>query len=131
MAFLTFRVANQWYGVDVDDVIEVMHFVALDELPLSEPDILGLMTLRDKVITVLDLRHRFGAADVTLSLDTPIIALQTDKHILGIVVDDVDDVEYITTFSEYTGAPSETSRYIKQVAHLEERLIMLLDVNKL
>lgn len=128
MAYLTFRVGDQWYGVDVDNVIEVMHFVALDELPLAEPDILGLMTLRDKVITVLDLRRRFGVPDTTHHLYTPIIALRTDKCILGLVVDDVDDVQYIDEFAEYTGS---NGAYIEQVARLSERLVMLLDVNQL
>lgn len=128
MAYLTFRVAEQWYGIPVEHVTEVMHFIALDELPLAEPDILGLMTLRDRVITVLDLRRRFGAADTSLHIDTPIIAVQTDQRALGIVVDDVDDVEYISEFAEYD---EERASCVSKVTHLSNRLILLLDINRL
>lgn len=87
--YLVFRVGSEWYGVSVDEVIEVLHMVALNEIP--DPDILGVMTLRDRVINVVDLRRRFNLPEV-FKLDTPILVVHTAQGGIGLVVDEADDV---------------------------------------
>ena len=123
--YLSFRVGHQWYGVKLQEVIEVLHFVALTELPSTSPDVLGLLTLRDQVIRVIDLRQRFGLADAPLKLDTPIIALHNGDISIGIVVDDVDDVEIIPELADYEG---DESPYIQAVANLATKLLLVLDI---
>jgi purine-binding chemotaxis protein CheW len=127
-SFLSFRVGPEWYGVDVDYIMEVLHMVALTELPGTAPDVLGLLTLRDSVMPVVDLRLRFKLPDTSLRLDTPIIAMRTAKGALGIVVDDVDDVEIISGIMDYQG---DETRYIKGVIRQDDKLILLLDVDEL
>jgi purine-binding chemotaxis protein CheW len=121
-------VGAQWYGVDVDTVIEVLHFVALTELPGASSDVLGLLTLRDRVMNVVDLRLRFAVPDAALSLQTPIVALETGKGPLGIVADEVDDVVDLPELADYegTGAP-----YIAGAATLADQLLLLLDTERL
>ena len=60
MQYLCCRVGTEWYGVEVSRVIEVLHFAALHEVPGAKPDVLGLLTLRDLIMPVIDLRLRFG-----------------------------------------------------------------------
>jgi purine-binding chemotaxis protein CheW len=93
--YLVFRVGRGWYGIDVDSVIEVLHLVALNEIPGDE--VLGVMTLRDRAIKVFDLRRRFGLPDPQFSLTTPIIAVNTPHEIFGLVVDEADDVMQIVS----------------------------------
>lgn len=121
---LTFRIGHEWYGVAVDSVIEVIHLVGLTDLPGTSQDILGLLTLRDSIMPVVDMRLRLGYGDASLRLDTPIIAIQTAHGALGMVVDDVDDVVTIREISDYENAESP---YVNAVARLGDRLMLLLD----
>lgn len=150
--YLSFRVGQQWYGVDVSNVIEVLHMVALTELPAAAPDVLGLMIVREAVMPVIDLRRRFGLGQPALRLDTPIIALRTgglrpageraaangnarqhngaSDRPLGLVVDEVDDVEYVAT--EHLAVYHDTdSPYVTHVARLPDRLLLVLDTSLL
>ncbi len=125
---LSFRVGRQWYGIDVNRVIEVLHMVALTELPGTTPDVLGVMTLRDMVIPVVDLRLRFQLPEAQFRLETPIIAIRTTDGAIGIVVDDVDDVELITDMADYRG---NESRYVEGVVNLPDKLLLLFDIEQL
>ncbi len=95
--YLSFRVGTEWYGIDVDSVLEVLHFVALTELPAASSDIVGLLTARDRIMPVIDLRLRFGLPNPNYRLDTPIIAVHTASGPVGLVVDDTENVENIMT----------------------------------
>ena len=125
---LTFRIGKQWYGIEVHKVIEVLQLVALDELPMAPPDVLGLMTLRDQVIPVVDLRRRFGETNVSFTLQTPIIAFKTDKGMAGVVVDDVDTVIPVEEEADFE---DQHAPYIKAIARMKDHLLMILDTASL
>lgn len=125
---LLFRVGGQWYGVELGKVIEVLYFVGLSELPSAPPDVLGMLTLRDMVFPVVDLRRRFGLPDSSLTLDTPIIALNINGERVGWAVDEADNVIVIP---EEAFVPYR-ARYMVSSARLEQRgLIFLLDTEQL
>lgn len=128
MQYLCCCVGDEWYGIEVSEVIEVLHFVALHEVPRAEPDVLGLMTLRDSIIPVIDLRIRFGLATADLSLDTPIIAVNTPQGPVGLVVDDVDDVEQVEQLADQQVTESP---FTIGAAHLDNRLLLILDMSRL
>lgn len=126
--YLSIKIGNQWYGIPVDRVIEVLHLVALNELPGAGPDILGLMTLRDVTMPVIDLRLRFKIPNVTYHLNTPMIAFQTGQGPVAIVVDDVDDVEQVSQTNDYD---ESVSPFVLGVTKQEDKLLMILDTKKL
>jgi len=125
---LTFRIGQQWYALNVDHVIEVIHLVALAELPAAESNILGLMTLRDRVMPVIDLRAYLGVTDPQYTLTTPIIAVHSERTAFGMVVDEVDTVERILPeqLNAYSGPHLAQ---ISGVARLNERLLFLIDLS--
>jgi purine-binding chemotaxis protein CheW len=91
---------------------------------------LGMMRLRETIVPVIDLRVRFGFAGnaVSYSLSTPIITVDTPAGAVGMVVDEVDDLERIDT-SQITPHDGSTSRYVTGVARLPDYLLLLLDVS--
>jgi len=126
MQFLCCRVGEEWFGIEVGHVIEVLHFVALHEIPGAKPDVLGLLTLRDLIMPVIDLRIRFGRSEAPLNLDTPIIAVNTPNGPVGLVVDDVDDVEQVAEIEDEHG---NESHYTVGAARLDSRLLLILNIS--
>jgi purine-binding chemotaxis protein CheW len=128
--FLSFQVGEQWYGINIDDIIEVTYLVRLTELPAATPDMLGLITVRDEVMPVIDLRLRFGLGEAPLRMDTPILCVHSKRGAIGLVVDEAEDVLAIneSNISDYDGSDS---RYLKGVLRLPDRLLLLLDAARL
>lgn len=128
--YLSCRVGREWYGIELDRISKVLHMVALTELPDAPPDVLGLLTMQDQVIPVVDLRRRFKVSDVSLRLDTPIVVVDLELGAMGLVVDDADDVEIVQDdqITAYDGAELP---YVTGVAKQPERLLMLLDLAQL
>jgi purine-binding chemotaxis protein CheW len=121
-AFLTFRVGGEWYGLPVGNIIQVLHMIALNEIPGS--DIVGVMTLREQILPVIDLRQRFGISVPAFELDTPIICVNTEQRAFGLVVDEVDNVAHI--------AETDVNPYsvdcIEGVFRLDGRTVFLINL---
>lgn len=129
--FLTARLGEQWYAVEVAQVIEVLHMVEFTPIPASNESLLGVITVRNVVMPLIDLRLRFGLKDAPLKLDTPIIAIRDGSGPMGLIFDDVDQIEEIDE-AQLT-SPDEAHRYtyIRAVAKLPGRLLFILDTNRI
>ena len=127
--YLSARVGNQWYGIEVIKVIEVVHLVAFTELSGLQNDILGLITLRDEVMPLVDLRLRFGMQDAPLKLDTPIVAIREANGPMALLFDDTDGVEAISFSQITTSQDWQQFPYIRAVAKLPKYLLLLLDTD--
>ncbi len=125
--YLRVRVGREWYGINVGDVVEVLHMMALTELPDSPPNVLGMLRLRDSIAPVIDLRLQFGMGTCAYDLNTPIIAVRTSSSLLGLVVDDVDDLEQIDA-AQITSEENRASRYVTGMARLPDMLLLILDI---
>jgi chemotaxis signal transduction protein len=125
LQYITARVGNMWYGIPLASVIEVLHLVALTELPEGGDDVLGLLTLRDHIMPVVDLRVRFHQLNVQLHLDTPIVGVRggADKRV-GFVVDEVDRV---VALSADTPIIATNSPYVAGAIQLESYVLLILD----
>jgi purine-binding chemotaxis protein CheW len=128
-SFLRFRLGQEWYGINVDNVIEVLYFMALTDLPNPSPGVLGMMRLRETIAPVTDLRLRFSLP-ATYSLNTPIIVAKTPSGVIGLVVDDVDNLEHIDP-AQIIPHDGSASRYVTDVARFSNFLLLLLDVSLL
>jgi purine-binding chemotaxis protein CheW len=126
--YLRCRLGREWYGINTDHVFKVLQMTALTELPHTSPDVLGLLTLADTIIPVIDMRRRLGLPDATLRLETPIVAVNTRRGMVGLVVDDADDIETIDE-SQIEWSASEASPYIVGVARCPDRLLLLMDTS--
>lgn len=128
--YLTIRVGSQWFGIAIEQVLEVTYMLMLNEVPVVEPDVLGLMTIRDDVLPVIDLRKRCGSEDINIHLNTPIISVRTSGGLVGLVADDVDNVEQVAP-EHHVNYEAHAFRFVKCVARLPQRLLLLLDLNTL
>jgi len=132
--WVTFRLANETYGINVMQVQEVLRISEIAPVPGAPHYVLGIINLRGNVVTVVDTRIRLGLETSELTDSTRIVIIEGDKHVVGILVDCVAEVVDLAA-SEVESAPNvgneESARYIQGVASRGDELLILVDLNKL
>lgn len=129
--YLTVKIGDQWCGIDVDCIIEVFHLMAFKEVPTERKDVLGVITVRNQVMPLIDMRQRFGIPNASFKLDTPIIALQESLGPVALVCDDTNRVELIEASQVSPLGASGQFPDIIAIAKLTDQLILLLDTEKI
>ena len=134
LQWVTFRLDGETYGINVMQGQEVLRYSEIAPVPGAPPYVLGIINLRGNVVTVIDTRHRFGLADGEVTDNTRIVIIETDNHVIGIMVDSVAEVVYLNQ-SEIETAPNvgneESAKFIQGVCHKNDELLILIDLNKL
>ncbi len=132
--YLVFTVKSLEFGFQAMRVQEITSVVGTTELPNAPPYIEGIMNLRGQLASVINFRHKFGLETKENDEDTRIIILEQDAFPIGVVVDSVEEVikipdEMVKDVPEST-TTSVSEEYITGVGMLDNRLIILLDVDK-
>ena len=131
---LTFNLAGEEYGVDILAVREIRGWSRVTRIPQTPAHLLGGLNLRGAIVPIMDLRLRFGLERESYGDSTVVIILAIAERLFGIVVDAVSDVVDIDPAAikpvPDMGVIVDT-RYLKGLATHVERMVMLLDVEKL
>jgi purine-binding chemotaxis protein CheW len=130
--FLTFKLANEEYGIEILRVREINGLLDITAVPQMPAYVKGVINLRGKVIPVVDLRLKFGFPEIAHSEQTCIIVVNVGKEI-GIIVDTVSEVLDIAG-EEIEPPPSmggavDTS-FILGMGKVGETVKILLDIDK-
>lgn len=131
---VVFAVGDEEFGVDISQVREIVRLVQITYLPKAPAFIEGVVNLRGQVVAIIDLAKRLSIPCKPRGETTRIIIVEIGENTVGMIVDSVSEVLRLS--SEYIEAvPSliETEvpeHYIYGVGKLEERLLVLLDLNK-
>lgn len=132
--WVTFRLDNETYGVNVMQVQEVLRMTEIAPVPGAPDYVLGIINLRGNVVTVIDTRKRFGLEPRELDDATRIVITEIEQQVIGMLVDAVAEVVDVR-MSEIETAPNvgndESSRFIQGVSSREGELLILVDLNKL
>jgi purine-binding chemotaxis protein CheW len=134
LQLVTFNIGDEEFGIDILKVQEIIRIMDITKVPSSPPHVKGVINLRGKVIPVIDLRLRFGMDSRTHDSQTRIIVLELHKMIVGFIVDAVSEVLRIQSNTVEPPPPVVAgieSEYIKGVGKLDDRLLILLDLDKL
>ena len=132
--WVTFRLDNEVYGIEVMQVQEVLRVTEITPVPGAPDYILGIINLRGNVVTVLDTRKRFGLPPKEIEDASRIVIIESADQVVGMLVDSVAEVVYLR-YSEIESSPNvgneESSRFIQGVHSRNDSLLILVDVNKL
>lgn len=97
--YLTFIIANEKYGIPIDDVIEVIDYIPVTKIPLSPDYIEGVINLRGSIIPVINLSYRFFKKKNEQTKFTSIIMIEIfdneETLIIGLMIDAVKEVLFI------------------------------------
>lgn len=131
---VTFNVGEEEYGVEILKVQEIIRMIGITKVPKAPEFVEGVINLRGKVIPVVNFRKKFGMEDKEDNKETRIIVSNIDGRILGFIVDSVSEVLRLP-ISAIEPAPtiitSNDSEYIIGVGKLEDRLLILINLDKL
>ncbi len=134
LQLVTFTIANEEFGVDILRVQEIIRFMEITKVPNAPHFVEGVINLRGKVIPIVDLRTRFGLVGKDKDSHTRIIVVDIQNTIVGFVVDSVSEVLRIKHDTVEPPPPVVAgieSEYIKGVGKLDDKLLILLDLDKL
>ena len=90
--FCTFFLKDQFFGVPVQQVQEVIRYQEMTRVPLTPEVIRGLINLRGQIVMALDLRRRFGMEDRPASQLPMNVVVRTDDGAVSFLVDEIGDV---------------------------------------
>lgn len=134
LQLVTFSIGEEEFGVDILKVQEIIRTMEITKVPRAPEFVEGVINLRGKVIPIIDLRRRFGLDFKDHDKDTRIIVIEINNIVVGFVVDAVSEVLRIPTNTVEPPPPvvaGVDSDYISGVGKLQDRLLILLDLDKL
>jgi len=136
--FLTFRLGNESYAVDVHKVREILDQVAITRVPQMPDDMLGVINLRGNVVPVVDLRLTFGLPADESSRDNCVVVLEVDCGGEQIVVGArADAVQEVLDLPQAAIEPPPRlgmklkSEFIRGMGKKDEAFIIILDVDRI
>jgi len=132
--FLTFRVGNEDYGIEIRHVTEIIGIQKITAVPDMPTFVKGVINLRGKVIPVLDMRRRFSLEDRDYDERTCIVVVNVAEAAVGLVVDTVNEVadipeEQIEMAPEINKAGNNVM--LQGLGKVGDEVKILLDVNRL
>ena len=130
----TFFLDREEYGVDVRQVQEIRRVSEITGVPRAPDFIRGVINLRGRILPVLDLKRKLGLGEVETGRATRIVVVRVGERLLGLLVDGASQVLKVAV-SRIEPPPEEVVEkggdYIRGVAKLDDRLIILVDLGRL
>ena len=138
---VTFRVGNELFGVPISAVQEIVRVPAIARIPQSPDFVEGVINLRGRIITVVDLRKRLGQPPASSensesghNKKSRILVVEADGRLVGVIVDEVAEVLRLAE-SDVEPAPPMvaglSNQYIKGVGKLKDDLLILIEIEKI
>ncbi len=132
--FLTFRLGDEEYGIDILKVQEIRGYDAITQISNAPEFIKGVVNLRGTIVPIVDMRIKFRLGQATYDQFTVVIILNVDTRIVGIVVDGVSDVLSLSS-DQMRPTPGLGSmidiEFITGLGRIDERMLILVDIAKL
>lgn len=134
LQFVTFTMNNEAYAVDILNVQEINRITEITKVPNAADHVEGVINLRGKVIPVINLRKKFRLKEKQADYTSRIIIMGINGITNGLIVDSVSEVLRVPA-NIIEPAPTMSSdlssKFIKGIAKMDDRLIILLDIDKL
>ena len=127
--YLTFKLQNLSYGVGIENVREINRMSEIAAVPEAPDFVAGVMNLRGKVITVVDLRKRLQMPMTSATKETCIIVVESEIGHVGVIVDSVQAVIHLQD-AQIDDSPISEDEYsfVKAIGKMDDHLVMLIDI---
>lgn len=131
--YIGFKLNGSEYTIPILKVREIINTPSITRLPQSPHYMRGIINLRGKIIPVVDLRKLISVGETGVNGSTKVIVVSSGKIAFGILVDSITSVVNIneSDIEPPEGFMQEHIEQVEGVAKLDDRLVVLLDTNKL
>jgi purine-binding chemotaxis protein CheW len=127
------RIGRETYGIPIALVREIVRVPEITAVPNTQEYVEGVINLRGKIVSVMDLRKRFGESNIESNKKNRIVVVEFEGRTVGLIVNSASEVLKLSS-SEIAPPGSVFIHgevdYVTGVAKLGERLIILLDLSK-
>ncbi|MCP4704816.1 MAG: chemotaxis protein CheW [candidate division Zixibacteria bacterium] len=135
--YLTFRLDNEEYGLEILKVREIIGLMDITSVPKTPEYVRGIINLRGSVIPVLDLKKKFDMGAIEDTEETCVIVVEVtlaeNKVMMGIIVDAVSEVLEIKE-NEIENAPAfgtnVNTQFILGIGKVKDEVKILLDIDE-
>ncbi len=136
-SYLSFKLDDEFFAVDVKKVIEILEVPGITSIPLSPDYMAGVINLRGKVLPLIDTKVKFGLESIEFTVDTCIVVIEIEVEgevlQIGTLVDAVLEVLEVPQ-SAIQPSPSIEAKYrldfIRGMIRREDEFIMLLNLDQ-
>lgn len=122
------------YGVPITKVQEIIPMTVPTRLPQAPAFVEGIINLRGRIIPIIDLKKRFEMGSSEVTNETRSVVVEVEGHTVGIIVDEVSEVLRLS-LDNIEPAPTIiggiTAEYLTGVGKINDRLLILLDMDKI
>ena len=137
MQFLTFKLGEEVFALDISKVREVLDFTTVTKVPRTPEFMRGVINLRGNVVPVVDLRLKFGMTRTENSVNTCIIITEVtvdeNTTVLGALADSVQEVLDLSP-ENIAPAPKIGTKlrteFIKGMGKRDDRFVIILDIDR-
>ncbi len=135
--YLTFRLGDEIFAIDVANVREILEFTKVTKVPKTPEYMRGVINLRGSVVPVLDMRQKFGMESTEKTIDTCIVVVEVtyedEDIVIGALVDSVQEVFELDAENIEPAPRIGThvkTEFIKGMGKKDDRFIIILDSSK-
>jgi purine-binding chemotaxis protein CheW len=128
---VVFSLHAEEYALPISSVQEIIRFSEPRAVASSDPVVCGVISLRGRIVPVLDLALRLGLDPIQGASEAKIVIAETGEDVTGFVVDDVTEVLTVEAEQIDEAPASITSGCITGVAKIEDRLVVVLEPSAL
>lgn len=131
--FSTFYVGGALCGIDILNIQEINKHFEITRVPQSSDYIKGILNLRGRIVTIIDLGKKLGLEPVSQTKDNRNIIVNSEDEHIGLLVDAISDVA-LAKRDDIEPAPSNISgvkgKFFQGVLKTEKQLIGILDIDE-
>lgn len=129
-----FRIGKETFGVPINLVHEIVRLPEITAVPDAPDYIEGVINLRGKIVSIVDLRKRFGETRIEANRKNRILVAEIDRKMVGLIVDAASEV--IRLPETEIEAPPEIFqesevKYVTGMGKFRGRLVILIDLTKI
>ena len=131
--YLTFNLAEEYYGVDILKVQEIKGYTTVTRIPNTPGYLKGVLNLRGTIVPIVDLRMKFGMGTTEPTPFTVVVVVNVRNRVMGFLVDAVSDV--LDLNAKQIQPPPELGsavdiNFVAGIGNANDRLVTLLDIDR-
>ncbi len=134
--FVTCRIGEQTFGVSVSEIHDVFRPASMTPVPLSGPEIAGVLNLRGRIVTAIDARSRLGMKSQAKTTSSQPLAIGVERggESFGLIIDEIGDVVRIDESAleqNPVNLDATWSWVSRGVFRLDDRLLVIMDIDRM